>query len=411
MTSALLGLLLAAGPMKVAVMTLEAGEGVPEKTAAAITEAVVAEIRRNPTVSVVTPSEISTVLGFERQKMLMGCREDTSCMTEIGSALGVDRLLMGSLAKLGQSWLVHLKLIDSSKGSAAGQSDRRLKDKSIDDVLDVLPEMVVELFGKAPPASAVRPVAEPVTPPAAAPARPESGGVDEPANLPAEAIDKLRLLTDGKGHYLAVTGYDGPFLAGDGQSFWEQRVIGGGAEGDIQFNLTFWDPRIPAAYQRSIDFKDGKYVLTCGEAKIPYQLVPAATARPMLKKARLYKPRWRRAALALARDDDGNYYLVDGPREDNDESRKIRLFHGPRGKLFEVPLNDAIHDAKGMLLVSSRGRLRLPARGDEGEWTDPRGVARKLTRLDLGPSEARLIYRDLGIYQGDPLRTACEPHL
>src|SRR5688572_17316965 len=208
MTNALLALLLAAGPMKVAVMTLEPGEGVPEKTAGAITEAVVAEIRRNPTVAVVTPAEISTVLGFERQKMLMGCREDTSCMTEIGSALGVDRLLMGSVAKLGQSWMVHLKLLDPAKGSAAGQSDRRLKDKSIDDVLDVLPDMVIELFGKAPAASALRPATEPVAPPPA-PAKPETGGTDEPAEINAEAIGKLKLITDGKGHYIAVTGYDG----------------------------------------------------------------------------------------------------------------------------------------------------------------------------------------------------------
>lgn len=412
MTSALVALLLTAGPMKVAVMTLEPGEGVPEKTAAAITETVIAEVRRQPNLQVVTPQEISTLLGFERQKQLLGCHEDTSCMTEIGSALGVDRLLMGSLAKLGASWLVHLKLIDAARGSAVGQSDRRLKDKSIDDVLDALPPMVVELFGKAPAPAAAPPVAAPPVPAAAV--KTESGGADEPAEVPEDIRKKLVLITDGKGHYVAVIGFDlssEGFYAGDGKSLWQQRTIGGGAEGDKSFNLIFWDPRIPAAYQRAIDMKEGKYQLICGDKKVPYQPVPPPDAQAMMKKARFLKPRWRRALLGVARDDAGTYFVVDGAREDNDESRKPRLFTGTKGSLREVPLKDTISDAKGMILISDAGRLRLPPDGDQAEWIDGKGGVLKLTKLELDFQTAKLVYKDLGLYKGDPLRTACEPHL
>jgi len=415
MTSALVALLLAAGPQKVAVMTMDPGEGVPEKTAAALTEAVIAEVRRQPNLQVVTPQEISTLLGFERQKQLLGCHEDTSCMAEIGSALGVDRLLMGSAAKLGASWLVHLKLIDASKGSAVGQSDRRLKDKSIDDVLDALPPMVAELFGRAPPpAAAVAPPPPAASLPAVTTVKTESGGADEPDELSDEVQKKMVLITDGKGHYVAVAGYqfseDG-FFAGDGKSFWAQYVIGGGAEGDVKFNMVFWDPRIPAAYQRAIDFSDGKYTIQCGDKKVAYQLVPKAQAEPVLKKARFLKPRWRRRALALARDDSGNYFVVDGAREDNDETRKPRLFTGPKGGLREVPLRDAISDAKGMLLISEAGKLRLsPGDAGDAEWTDGKGGVLKLTRLEIGPREGKLIYKELGLYKDDPLRTACDPH-
>jgi len=77
MTTALVALLLAAAPQKVAVMTMDAGEGITDKTAAAVTEAVIAEVRRQPNLQVVTPQEIATLLGFERQKQLLGCHEDT----------------------------------------------------------------------------------------------------------------------------------------------------------------------------------------------------------------------------------------------------------------------------------------------------------------------------------------------
>ncbi|HEY8210035.1 MAG TPA: hypothetical protein VIG99_21265 [Myxococcaceae bacterium] len=414
MTTALIVLLLAAAPQKVAVMTMDAGEGITDKTAAAVTEAVIAEVRRQPNLQVVTPQEIATLLGFERQKQLLGCHEDTSCMAEIGSALGVDRLLMGSLAKLGASWLVHLKLIDASKGSAVGQSDRRLKDKNIDDVLDSLPPMVAELFGRAPPPAAAVVAPPPVAPlPAVTTVKTESGGTDEPAEVKEGLRKKLVLITDGKGHYVAVAGYehseDG-FFAGDGKSFWLQRVIGSGAEGDIKFNMNFWDPRIPAAYQRAIDMDHGKYTMQCGDKEIPYQVVAKGEAESIMKKARFFKPRWRRAALAIARDDSGNYFVVDGAREDNDETRKPRLFTGPKGGMHEVPLRDTISDAKGMIVISEAGKLRIPPSGDEAEWTDGRGAVLKLTKLELNPREAKLIYKELGIYKDDPLRTACDPH-
>ncbi|MBI3181889.1 MAG: hypothetical protein HYZ28_07070 [Myxococcales bacterium] len=416
----MLGLLvasaLAAGEAKIAVMTLEAGEGVPEKTASAITEAVIAELRRLPNVRAVTPAEIATLLSFERQRQLLSCKEDASCMVELGAALGVSRLLMGSVAKLGRSWLVHLKLIDAEKGAAVAQSDRRLKDKSIDDVLDSLPAMVAELFGKSliPPEP---PSAVGTAPPTQGPAPAtsvsprEPGGVDEP--YPGDVRPKLALVHDGKGHYLAFTPYAGletPLFAGDGESFWEQRIGGGGAQGDTQFDLVFWDPRFPAGYQRSFDFKEGKYTLQCGEAVYPYPPVPQKAAVPLLKKAKLFKPRWRRSVQALARDDAGTYYLVDGPREEKDESRKLRLFVGPRGRLRELPLDDSIQDAKGLLLLSAEGRLRVPPRGEHAEWITPGGKL-ELSNFELGPREAKLVYGELGLYKGEPLRTACDPYL
>ncbi len=409
MLPCLVATILLAGETKVAVTAIEAGEGVPEKTGAAIAEAVIAEVRRHPNVTVVTPSEIATLLGFERQQQLLGCKDDSGCMAEVGSALGVDRLLTGSLAKVGQSWLVHLKLIDLAKGAVVSQSDRRLKGKGVDDVLDALPQMVAELLGRSLPVTALVAARPPGAPPSSAGASREPGGADEPYGTPPA---QLRLLHDGKGHYLAVTPYAGMdtvLFAGDGRSFWQQRIGGGGAEGTIRFDVAFWDPRFPSGYQRSFEYKDGKYTLQCGEARHSYEPVPPEKAAAIFAKAKLYKPRWRRALHALSRDDSGNYYVVDGPREENDESRKLRLFVGPRGNLREIPLDDAIQDSKGLLLISAEGRLRIPPRSEQAEWIAPSGKL-ELANFEIGPREGKLVYAELGLYQGEPLGTACDPY-
>src|SRR5437660_1662129 len=63
---------------------------------------------------VTTKSEISALLGFERQKSLMGCGETaTNCLAELAGALGVDGLIVGSLAKTPRGFVMNLKVVSA----------------------------------------------------------------------------------------------------------------------------------------------------------------------------------------------------------------------------------------------------------------------------------------------------------
>jgi TolB-like protein len=150
MLATLAGLLLAAGNMKVAVVPLRATDGVEERTALAVTDAVTAELRTVPKISAVSTREVEAVLDFQRKQDLLGC-SDTACFAEIGGALGVDAILAGSLSRLGESWLVHLNLVDIGNASVLAQTSRRLKGGTVDDVLDTLPDLVAELMTAVAP--------------------------------------------------------------------------------------------------------------------------------------------------------------------------------------------------------------------------------------------------------------------
>src|SRR5512138_2167532 len=169
---AALALAASAASPKLAVMPVVAGEGVPATTAAAVTESLAAEVRRRSGVEVITRREIEAVLSLEAQKQMLGCQTD-ACIAELGGALGVERLVAGDLARLGESWLVHLKVVETGKMKVAAQSDRRIRGGTIDDVLDALPPMVAELFpgqGAAPRPAASASTAPPGPVPAAKPA-------------------------------------------------------------------------------------------------------------------------------------------------------------------------------------------------------------------------------------------------
>ncbi len=399
-----MAVILSAAPMKVALLPLNPGEGVNEATAEAVTQAVAAELRRFPDLAILTQAELAAVLSVERQKSLVGCQSE-QCLTELGGALDVQQIVIGSVAKLGQSWILHLQRVDARKATTTASADRRKKGGSIDDVLDELPQMTRELFpGMTPNAPGSEPSAKAqVSATPSAPVPP--GGLDEPL----EGVDraKLKVVTDGKGFFLAFVpfgGMEAPLLGGDGKRFWAQRVRGGGSEGDKRFSLNFWEPRARVPADARFDFKDGAYLLTCGKQELKLTEVPAVKAKKLLADAKLNKPRWRRRAHALARDDEGTTFYVDQAREP-DTNTDFRLFTGTQGKLVARVPDVLAADDEGVILGADGGKLRLSFQKREAEWIRG-GQKTKLTWLEVEDNVQR-IYSALGAYS-EPLGTLCD---
>jgi len=413
----LLAPLLAASPAKprVLVMQLTAGEGVNAGTAQAITAAVLGEVRKRPSFAVMSPTDVQAVLSVERQKQLLGCSEGT-CLADIGGALGVEKIVTGSAAKLGESWMLHLQLVDARNASVLRSADRRKKGGTVDDVLDELPKMVAELFGAAPAAT-------PLPPPVAAvsaPPPPEvkvtpvslpSPIVEQPAKISADVRAKLHLVTDGAGHYLAFVPFDtdAPLFAGDAHALSAQAVMGGGSEGTTEFDSAFWEPRSVEMNHGGFEFRNAKYTLSCGKSVRELKPVDAKHAKAILAKAKLLAFRWQRQAIALGRDEDGNYYFVDAPRSDGNLD-DAHLYIGPRGHMVPTSVTDAVRASGKLEMVSAAGKLELPL-GDVTAQTPAGsfkagGATRAVTAMDLWQNRA-LIYARLGVYP-KALGTACD---
>lgn len=108
---------------------------------------------------VVTAREIAALMGMERQKELVGCAETaSSCMAEIGNALGADGIVLGSIAKIGNSRQVNIKIVDTDTGERVGTFTKRVDRE--EDVLDALEE-AGEVLAKAANATLKRRQATP----------------------------------------------------------------------------------------------------------------------------------------------------------------------------------------------------------------------------------------------------------
>jgi hypothetical protein len=217
----------------------------------------------------------------------------------------------------------------------------------------------------------------------------------------------LRVLTDGKKHYIAINPKelsDEFFFFGDGKTMWGQRSTGGSRDGEA-FSRVFWEPRVKARYQASFDFRDGKYRLTCDERTTEFKPVGPDEAKSLVDGAKFMKPRWNHQAYALARDNTGRYYFVDKAREP-EGNKNFRLFAGPKGKLQAQKMVNVVSDSEGEIFATKSGSLRLVLDKHESLWVQGKSQV-KLVMLPV-EDNVILIYTDLGVYAGEPLGTPCD---
>ncbi|MGB8930589.1 MAG: hypothetical protein WCC48_04970 [Anaeromyxobacteraceae bacterium] len=137
----------AAQKTKVAVMDMKNVQGVADGTSTILTEIVVSEVARYG-MDVVSKADIAAIVGFEKEKAILGCSEDSSCLAEVGGALGVDFMLTGQVGQIGSRYRFSLILVDVKKGKVAGRA-ADFCDKNEDALANAAVARVREIIGLA----------------------------------------------------------------------------------------------------------------------------------------------------------------------------------------------------------------------------------------------------------------------
>jgi TolB-like protein len=132
---------------------------VPQARADLLSEVALTEAARFKAVEVMGQSDVAALLGHERQKELLGCKEDSSCMAEIGGAMGAAWLLVGSVGRIGQATRVDLKLIEVAKARVldrVGETIDAAPDKAIAAVQRGVVALLTPVAGRPQPAPSAR---------------------------------------------------------------------------------------------------------------------------------------------------------------------------------------------------------------------------------------------------------------
>ena len=116
-----------------------------------LSEVALTEAARFKPLETIGKSDITSLLGLEQQQRVLGCSEDSSCLAQLGGALGVDYLLVGSLGRLGALYRVDLKLVDPRKAKVLGRAGESVagdEEKLVAAVQRAVRELLVPVAGE-----------------------------------------------------------------------------------------------------------------------------------------------------------------------------------------------------------------------------------------------------------------------
>lgn len=135
--------------LRIAVYDLERS-GVDGRLVRIVTDSLLVELRKLKRVDVVGMDEIRAMLELEADKQILGCEEDTSCLAEIADALGVDALVVGTLASVADASVFGLKRIEQKTATTSGSVNYRLEPNDGEEFLAAVGRAVEELFPDVP---------------------------------------------------------------------------------------------------------------------------------------------------------------------------------------------------------------------------------------------------------------------
>jgi hypothetical protein len=147
----LLALALAAAPspLKLAAPNLRSAN-LPADSAAFFSEHLAQQLTLRG-FKVTGSAEIGTLIGLERQRQLLGCNDQASCLTEIAAALGVDGVLTGNVGKFEDTFALNVKVVSARDASMmAIYSSQAEGEKALLDELNRAAEQLArQLLGRS----------------------------------------------------------------------------------------------------------------------------------------------------------------------------------------------------------------------------------------------------------------------
>jgi hypothetical protein len=114
-------------PQKSKLAVLDLGDkGVGAEVASLLTGVVSNKLTEIGIFEVISREDIKNMLTHEQDKILVGC-SDTSCLSEIGGALGVENLIAGEVGLVGQKYVINLQRIDIRNAKVVKRAERQFK--------------------------------------------------------------------------------------------------------------------------------------------------------------------------------------------------------------------------------------------------------------------------------------------
>jgi hypothetical protein len=171
----------------VAMLGVTGGAGFDPKLLGTVEELLLSALAGTGRFTVTGQSDIARLIGFERQKQMLGCG-DNACIAELAGSLGVSYIAAADLGKLGTRSVLTVKLINVATAAVVARITRAVPDESmLVELADAIAAEIASVVPAARPAPGTpAPVATQRTPAPSSPL-PAAGVADASPAAPTAA--------------------------------------------------------------------------------------------------------------------------------------------------------------------------------------------------------------------------------
>ncbi len=127
-------------------MPLES-KGVTAEEASLISDALASRLQQSGKYSVMERSQMNQILS-EQAFQNSGACDNSGCAVEMGKLLSVDRILVGSVGKIGNAWALNLRLVKVQTGEVLQSASGKQKGQLADAQESLVKDIVAELTGQ-----------------------------------------------------------------------------------------------------------------------------------------------------------------------------------------------------------------------------------------------------------------------
>ncbi len=135
-----------ATPLRLAVLPARTDAAAQSALPSVFDDYFLTAVQQCSDLQVVGHSDLDAMISLERQRDLLGC-SDAECMTEVAGALAVERLLALTISRVGDTWALSAKLIDTQHMTVLQRTNYTVIGDGLT-LLDHVSTIARKLFGK-----------------------------------------------------------------------------------------------------------------------------------------------------------------------------------------------------------------------------------------------------------------------
>ncbi len=123
-------------------------KGIDENAASTLASSFCNELHKFNRLELLGPSDLANMLKTKEDQMAFGGCEDKECLVEIGEKTNADLLVLGTISKVGEMFVVQVRIADGRTGTVQTRIEHRVDSDAIEDLLPAMEVVAEKVIGQ-----------------------------------------------------------------------------------------------------------------------------------------------------------------------------------------------------------------------------------------------------------------------